>query len=145
VTVGDPAQTLLDVPTYQPSDTWFGPSPRQGELCYASRTRARLRPGAEASWTARAHTELVIQNAGDDGLLVERVSVPMPRLSLYAGPGARLWTERLLVARHGAPALAQVTIEPGVPAALPEGQRVAGPRTQDTRNVFARAVNTLLG
>ncbi len=41
----NPDVVLLDVPHQRPSDTWFGPSTWEGELCYAVRTRARLSLG----------------------------------------------------------------------------------------------------
>lgn len=36
----DAGRPLFELPLYRPSDTWFGPSTRAGELCYASRTNA---------------------------------------------------------------------------------------------------------
>jgi hypothetical protein len=41
VDLGEPARALREIPVQQLSDTWFGPSTREGELCYAARTHAR--------------------------------------------------------------------------------------------------------
>ena len=42
VDVHDPPQFLQEIPVIRPSDTWFGPSTREGELGYAGRTHGRL-------------------------------------------------------------------------------------------------------
>ena len=145
VTAGEPSRVLLDVPSFRPSDTWFGPTPRVGELCYASRTRARLRHRASSPTHARAHTELDIVNEGEDVLIVERISLPVPRLALYEAPDGVLWTEGLSVLRPAGDELAEVTIQRGPPSNLLESHRAAEPRSGDPRSVFARAVSSLLG
>jgi len=38
IETGRPAKLLCELPTFRPSDTWFGPNTIDGELCYASRT-----------------------------------------------------------------------------------------------------------
>ena len=145
VVVGDPAQLLMELPSYRPSDTWFGPSPRVGELCYASRTRARLEAKASTATFARARSALTIENRGGEVLLVERISLPVPRLALYEASDGMLWTEALSVVRDEAAAVAEVTIRRGPPTQQPSARRVAEPRNPDSRNVFARAVSSLLG
>lgn len=145
VSAGDPAQLLLEVPSHRPSDTWFGPSPRVGELCYASRTRARLEAKASTSTFARAHTTLTLANRGRDVLLVERINLPVPRLALYEAADGMLWTQCLSVVRNEGGELAQVTIGLGPPAKAASARLVAEPRNEDSRNVFARAVSSLLG
>lgn len=145
VMAGEPAQLLLEVPSYRPSDTWFGPSPRVGELCYASRTRARLEANASTPTFARARTALTLENRGVEVLLVERISLPVPRLALYEARDGMLWTEALSVVRDEAAGVAEVTIRRGAPPSQASAQRVAEPRNPDSRNVFARAVSSLLG
>ena len=41
IEVEQPGVSLRELPTVRLSDTWFGPSTRDGELCYASLTSAR--------------------------------------------------------------------------------------------------------
>jgi hypothetical protein len=41
IDLGEPARALREIPVLRLSDTWFGPSTREGELCYAARTHAR--------------------------------------------------------------------------------------------------------
>lgn len=146
VTLGEPAHLLLEVPSFRPSDTWFGPSPREGELCYASRTRALLETDASAPSTfARPRSTLTIGNRGEDVLLVERINLPVTRLALYEADDGMLWTESLSVVRSGGDELAEMTILRGPPARVADARRVAEPRNPDSRSVFARAVSSLLG
>ncbi len=142
---GLPAHRLLDVPTFRPSDTWFGPSPREGELCYASRTRARLAAASEGLTTTRAHTLLALTNGGSDSLLVDRINLPVPRLGLYLGDGGLLWTDGLSVARQPGEELVEVSIQRGLPPRLAGARRVAEPRNPEHGNVFVRAMTSLLG
>ncbi|MCA9835446.1 MAG: hypothetical protein KC422_00960, partial [Trueperaceae bacterium] len=43
ISTGEHSGILRTYPLYRPSDTWFGSSTREGELCYASRIKGRLR------------------------------------------------------------------------------------------------------
>ena len=145
VTAGDPLHPLLEVPTFRPSDTWFGPSPRVGELCYASRTRARLEANASTSTFARAQTLLTVGNRAHDVLLIERINLPVPRLALFEAADGVLWSESLSVVRSDGEGFAEVTIRRGPPERLASARPIAEPRNPDSRNVFARAVSSLLG
>ena len=80
----EPAQRLLlEFPLYRLSDTWFGPSTRVGELCYATRTRASLQPPQPPTPPHRAFTALTLVNRSGDPILLERVNLPAPNLSLF--------------------------------------------------------------
>ena len=91
--LGKPAMTLLELPSQRLSDTWFGPSTREGELCYGAKTRARnsledlpLRPH-------RAVTPVTIHNRAEDILAIDKLSIPVPLLAVYADAKNNLWTQ----------------------------------------------------
>lgn len=139
LTLGD--RTLLELPTVRLSDTWFGPNSREGELCYASQTRARLRLlDIESAW--RALTPVTIINRGDDVLKLDRLNVPVPNLSLYSD-GKQFWTSGLTVGRDGDNAPAKVQIDSGPPALSPRAALVAPPRRAARTGVFDRAINLI--
>lgn len=138
-------KALWEAPSFRPSDTWFGPTPREGELCYASRTRARLERAASPATHARAATALTLINQGADATRIDRVSLPMPRLALYEDGDGLLWTETLTVTRSTGGELAEVTLGRGDPPRCVGGTRIAEPRSADRDNVFTRAVSSLLG
>jgi hypothetical protein len=135
---------MLDVPTYRPSDTWFGPNTRVGELCYAARTSARLSLDQVVRRPGRAITELRLINDGHDALRIERVKVPVPHLGVFRSEDGVFWTER--VDLHRKPDEAQATIEivPGAPAIAGATTRIAEPRETGTPSILVRALGALL-
>ncbi|MDX9875661.1 MAG: hypothetical protein RBS88_12165, partial [Spongiibacteraceae bacterium] len=134
-------RTLLELPTVRLSDTWFGPNTREGELCYASQTRARLQLlDIESPW--RAITPITIINRGDDVLKLDRLNVPVPNLSLYCD-GNQFWTSGLTVGRDGGNAPARVQIDSGPPALSPHAELLASPRKTVRNGVLDRAINLI--
>ncbi len=126
---GQKKTRLLEVPTWRPSDTWFGNN-QSGFLCYATRTAMRLEIDELPLRPHRAVTPIVIDNQGQDALNIERISLPIPNLSVFVAPAGALWTERLHLTRKEDAELAQVHIErhsPPIPGAvrLSEPRRVA--------------------
>lgn len=85
---------LLDRPALRPSDTWFGPSTREGELAYASRTSARLDVRELPARPHRATTRIRLQNVGRQPRSLARVMLPAPSLELWRVPSSgMLWTQ----------------------------------------------------
>lgn len=142
---GDAKQVLLaDLPTHRPSDTWFGPSTREGELCYAVRTAGRLVFADLPLRPHRAVTPLSIQNDADDLLQVQRVQVPMPQLSLYVDANGRLLTDGVLFRREADGDFAEVrtdrqALAGTAMATLTAAEKLAPPRTPVVGNIVMRA------
>lgn len=134
---------ILDVPTYRPSDTWFGPSPREGQIAYASRTRARLRAHAQPIVRGRAGTHLRVSNGGDAPLPLTRVNLPVPRLPLWVDEQGLAWTAAVHLTSQGETAAVVVQDDPALDAG--RVTRVADPRTPEGGRSFARALSSLLG
>lgn len=150
VRFGSPPQPLLEFPSFRPSDTWFGPSTREGELCYATRTAARLDLTDMPVRANRAITPVRIRNRASDALLVERLKVPVMYLSLFHGPHAKsdvlLWTEPLTLARETSGDLAELQIERAAPVESGrDAIKVADRRQQPEANLALRAFAKLFG
>ena len=133
---------LLEVPAVRPSDTWFGPSPLRGELAYASRTRAVLDPGQLTPCGYRAVTPLLIDNRGQDAMLVDRVLVPVPQLELWADDGPQPWTSPVVVKRRDGGKLGEVDVLAGPPEQQPGARRIA-PGRQPAEHGVVRALASL--
>jgi len=117
---------VWEAPTHRLSDTWFGPNTREGELAYASRTHLKLDPSNVLRRPHRAFTPVVLDNQGDGPMTVDRIRVPVPRLTLYAGIDA-MWTSTVrLERRRGDEALVRVL--PGSPPECAGGTLLAEPR-----------------
>lgn len=109
-------EVLLDeLSIWDPPETWFGRSPVDGELCYASRTSGtRLREELTVGPT-RAATEVRLENQSSETLEARTIRLPVPRLTLGWDSGAAsLVTETVRLIRKDTSS-AELRIE-----ALPE-------------------------
>lgn len=117
VGIGEGAKTLVEVPSVNLPSTWFGPSPTEGELCYALRASGRLRA---KDLVAAGHEALVtvrIRNRADTPLLVERINLPVESLRLYEQEGVGLLTNAVNLDRV-AEAEVNVRVDPGPPVGI---------------------------
>lgn len=134
---------LYEMPIHRPSDTWFGPRTIEGELCYASRSHCRLTLG-DVPWRPhRAVTPVQVRNEATEPLFLERLNLPVPRLSLYADSRNQLWTQTVELIHRPDRALAEVRIGEGAPDLASAGALIAAPRQTGTRHFMARAFSAL--
>ena len=140
---GPQRERLLEIPTWRSSDTWFGDN-RSGFLCYATRTAMRLEVDELPLRPHRAVTPIVIDNQGQDALNIERISLPIPNLSVFVSPAGALWTERLHLTRQEDAELAQVHIESDSPP-IPGAVRLSEPRVVAEDKLLSRVFTGLFG
>ncbi len=108
-------EPLMDIPVVIPSDTWFGPSPVRGELCYATKVHGRTDLSQIPPRPFRAVTPVHVRNHGNDSMPIERINIPAPFLPVYAAESGRLWTPALSVTRDGhSSRQLHVHIDPGI-------------------------------
>jgi hypothetical protein len=117
---------LAEVPCTRPSDTWVGTNTR-GELGYATRTHLRRCLEEIPLRHHRAVSCVTIDNGSEEKLALERLSLPVPQLSLYGTRSGWLWTESVTV-RHEDDDLAEVFLGEGPPHHAPDAERVSRPR-----------------
>jgi hypothetical protein len=138
-----PPKKLSEFPIVRPSDTWFGPSTLEGELCYFTRTRARLNAADIPRYVRYAMTPVVIRNHAPSLLPVERLKLPVPFLTLYATSDGRLWTQEVTLTRHEEGDMAAIEARPGAPDEAPGAERIGAPRMELERDLLTRAFSTL--
>ncbi len=143
VEVREGARLLCDVPTYRASDTWFGPSTRVGELCYAARTSGRSRLANVPLRMHRAVTPLVVRNRASEALLLERVQIPVPHLPLYCSADHYLWTPAVTLQRTEGGEGATVDIQRGAPQEVSGARRVRAPRQTDKSGLVVSTFKAL--
>lgn len=143
VQTGEPAKQLHELPSFRPSDTWFGSSTLEGELCYASRTTGRLHLEELPFRPHRAVTPIRIVNRAKDALLVERIKLPIQYLSLYQTPDHALWTPAVTLTRESSGEFASLQISKGAPAEARKAERVSEPRQKAEKNLVLRAFSAL--
>ena len=91
----------LELPIRRPTDTWFGATTVEGELCYACQTTLRDRREALPTRPHRAITPVMLWNRGEDPLEVRRLRLPAPYLAIFAeqGEGGGLETPGITLER----------------------------------------------
>ena len=119
--VGEEDFQLTEIPTIRPSDSWFGPNTIRGELCYASRTKARLSVDELPKRYHRAITPIEIINKDDSHLLLEKINLPVPYLHLYEIAGKYLWTQGVRMVRKEEDEPALLEILKGPPSQAADG------------------------
>lgn len=130
---------FMEIPIRRPSDTWFGANTRYGELCYASRTRARTRPELLGYLPHRAITPVEISNMGGDVLNIAQLRIPVMALGLYETADARLWTDGVRFTRKHGLSDAEFDIL-HESQHIPDGsERIDGPRAPLQRKTVIQA------
>lgn len=92
--------SLLELPLYRPSDTWFGENTRHGELCYMTKSRARTEYTESINYPHRAITEIQVSNSSLETVCIDRIRVPVTNLSLYHDSEGRFQTDSLTLSVH---------------------------------------------
>lgn len=138
VEVESPAREILDVPIRRPSDTWFGPSTREGEICYATRTLAILDAANLPSLAGRAITPVAIENQGSETLRVERLKLPVPFLSVHATVDGQLWTPTVTMVSQQESGMASFDVGQAPPQRL-GARRVTKAREKHESGLLIRA------
>lgn len=148
IELADSGRLLQELPSYRMSDTWFGASSIDGELCYATRTAGRLRLESLPRRFHRAVTPLQIKNTANDALNLERVQLPVQHLALYTTPTNMLWTQAVTMIRTQGREGAGVDIRSGPPADAQDAELLQKPRGTNKKGLFTStfsAVEALFG
>jgi hypothetical protein len=88
-------------------------------------------------------TPVVVRNESENLLLVERVSIPVPYLSVYAADGL-LWTAELTLCRDAGDGRATLEIGRSAPPEAARARLVSPPRIPAEESSLVRAFGGLL-
>ncbi len=134
---------LQEVPIVRPSDTWFGPSTLEGELCYASTTQGRLYLTDLPPRPHRAISPIKIKNQADKPLLLTQFSLPTPYLSLFDAGKGGLWTEAITLLNDDDTDLAKVAFSDTPPAPYNKAKKIVKARQKKDRNMLLNTFSSL--
>ncbi|HUT11765.1 MAG TPA: hypothetical protein VMY42_14790 [Thermoguttaceae bacterium] len=137
--------SVLDVPSVRLSDTWFGASTREGQLCYAGRVDARLRLEELVRVPYRVLTVFVVENRDAESLALDKIALPLPHLSLHREPGGAFWTQSVQVQRAKNGGEIEVRLNARLPVVTEHLELVAPPRKRIERNSALKALQVLMG
>ena len=145
VEVDEPLVELAQIPLQRPSDTWFGPNTREGELCYSLRTSARMNRNFVPHQPHRVLTEVNVVNLADSILPIDIIQVPLPAMSLYAAASGQLWTQVLTLERRDKGDHAELKLGKNPPEHAVSPRKIASPRERTPRTNLIRAFGGLIG
>jgi hypothetical protein len=134
---------LGEMAIHRSSDTWFGPSTREGELCYASQTSGRTNLESLPVRVSRAITPLIIINKALDKLLIDRVALPVPMLSLFATPAGVLWTQPATLIRDDDGGMAELKLGKNAPKEAKDAVSINKARRQPEKGMLVRAFSSI--
>ena len=143
VSVGADNLQIQELPIVRPSDTWFGPSTMEGDLCYSSTTQGRLTLQELPTRPHRATSSVLIKNNMDKTLTLEQFSLPAPYLSLFSTDEGGLWTESITLLNDDESDLAKVSVSEAPPKQNNNPTRVAEPRLKAHQNMLLRTFRVL--
>ncbi len=143
IRAGRERKPLVDEPIFRPSDTWFGPSTREGEFCYADKTSARMTLDSLPQRPQRAMAGVWVQNPGRTSLPLERLRVPFPLLSLFESPSGLLWTEAITLTREEDGQSAALELESKPPPDLIDASPLSPPRLESPQGYLHRTFGGL--
>ena len=136
-------QALLELATFHLPDTWFGPKPHIGELCYASRFSGRTNLDSLPRRAGRIITPVCIKNNAADNLKLEKISIPSEYLSIYMTENGELWTPTLSVFREVDQKKTVVRIDKALHPVLEKATLISKPRVSDPSGLMSKTIDTL--
>ncbi|MCB5225238.1 DUF432 domain-containing protein [Alishewanella sp. 16-MA] len=139
ISLQEPSVVLMELPLQRLSDTWFGDSTQQGELCFADKTHARHSLDDIPTRPHRAVTAVTIENRSDRMLTIDKLSIPLPFLALYGHRDGSLWTDPLLLQHESVGQLTRFKIGKTLPLGLTSADLLAPPRQHHDKNSLVRA------
>lgn len=147
VGISGPSETasLRELATKRLSDTWFGATTREGELSYALKTNARTTLSEMPRAQYRLLTQVVVENEAEDPLLVERLSLPVPFLSIFQAQSGDLWSEEVHMLRTKDGDIAELVVREGPPEEASDAVRLTEPRQIAEKGHLFHAFGSLLG
>lgn len=139
----DTMKSLEEIAIQRLSDTWFGPSTREGQLCYASSTHCRMKVQDLPHRPHRATTPVYIHNEADTPLKLERLNLPTPFLSLYLADNGHLWTPGVTLIREKDGDMAELHINSEIANTLHPSNQKFAPRISQDDSILFRAFNAV--
>ena len=136
---------LVDLPFWRPSDSWFGSSTIDGQLCYAKYTSAKTELEELELHPHRATTSIMVINSHDNALTINRINVPVNYLHLYSDDKSQLWTSRITIEIEDESADVELIIEKGFPAEFEPLTFISNPRNSSDHGKLIRRISNLFG
>ena len=144
--IGSSTEMLAEIPVNRLSNTWFGPSTMEGELCYASMTHFVVDSGRVPRSMHRTITKVRIRNSSKTPLELERLNLPLRHLSLLRMADGHLQTQDVTLIRSEDGSNVQVEfVEHDEKATSTGSEILAEPRESAGGTALVRALGSIFG
>jgi len=140
----DKNHPLFELPVFRLSDTWFGPNPTDGELCYSIKTAARINLSELPVRTYRAITEVRIINKSSQTMTVDRVKIPLQYFSLFKNNQTNLFYTDNLIFEKDKDEEFQARILPASKQEAGKNIKIAPPRVSLKDNLILNKLKAFL-
>lgn len=137
------ATVFAEIPTWRASSTWYGENTIEGNLYYATRTRARLSLPETPGPGPRVITCMRVENGHGEPLRIERIALPLPQMSVFCDQNGALWTEAATV-DYEPTGNSPVKLQQKPQQELGPTRLVSGPREDNSSNIIVRALSAAL-
>lgn len=139
------AKCLVDLPFWRPSDSWFGSSTIDGQLCYAKYTSAKTKLEELDLHPHRATTSITVINSHNKELIINRINVPVNYLHLYSDDKNQLWTSGITIERNNESDDIELIIERSVSVEFQPLTAISSPRETSEHGKLIRRISNLFG
>jgi hypothetical protein len=136
---------LVDLPFWRPSDSWFGGSTIDGQLCYAKYTSAKTKIDELELHPHKATTPIMVINSHNKELTINRINVPVNHLNLYSDDKNQLWTSRITIEIADDSADIELVIDKNVSAEFEPLTFISSPRISSEHGRLIRRISNLFG
>ncbi|WP_444998567.1 hypothetical protein [Aliikangiella sp. IMCC44359] len=143
IKIGEVSQPLLEIPSFKLSDTWFGPRPHIGELCYASQFSGRTNFQLLPKRMSRIITPVQIINNGKESLKLEKIAIPTAYLTTYLTDSGELWTSELKVLCERDKKAPLVSTAKNLPSHVANASLISEPREKDASGLISKTLDRL--
>jgi hypothetical protein len=131
--------TLIEIPTVNLSNTWFG-DPMTGELGYSLTTRAQRTINANAVSQYRAVCPVVMKNSSSSVLDFQKLCIHVENLRVYKGK-QRLWTNEVRITYAGESQPSRIDISDKKPTIEEECTLLCGERIPFNKSILKKSVS----
>lgn len=138
-------KSLLDLPFWRPSDSWFGASTIDGEICYAKYTSAKTRIEDLEMRAHRAITPITVTNSYHEAFTINRINVPVNYLHLYSNDENQLWTYGVEIERKNKSDNVELIFSDHLLHKINSYELVSEPRLTSDHGKLTRSISNLFG
>ncbi len=138
-------KNILEIPIVKLTDTWFGEDPTSGEVCYASRTKAKLELDDMKIYQYRFLTKINIVNQSDEPIKLARIKLPSKFLSLYMNAQGMIVTDTITVIKSDSKGGFKLEFHPPEKEDFGTIEKIVPAKETFQKNILSKTLSRVIG